>query len=184
MLAHTRIHLVCTTICAFAGQWRGDSVGFWWSSGKDTVALCCKPKNRSQPFPVQFHIRAKLDRVNCADSAFIKCRTDEELMRNWWGTDEELMKNWWRTDEELKNGEKGWKTMKNSRKTVKNGEKTVKNQWKAIKKQWKTWSGLVWSGLVMRTWYILAAMPKIYIYWHKCSCHACARTDTQTHMWK
>ena len=59
MLAHTRIHLVCTTICAFAGQWRGDSVGFWWSSGKDTVALCCKPKNRSQPFPVQFHIRAK-----------------------------------------------------------------------------------------------------------------------------
>ena len=29
-----------------------------------------------------------------------------------------------------------------------------------------------------------SSMLNIYIYWHKCSCHACRRTDGRTNLWK
>ena len=57
----------------------------------------------------------KLDRVNCADSALIICRTDEELMKNWWWTENMI--------------------------------------------------------------YIGINAQNLYIYWHKCPCHACGQTD-------
>ena len=103
---------------------------------------------------------------------------------------------WW---EMVRNDEKQWKTMRNSERrqetmrrngekqweTMRNGEKqweTVRNsekQWEMGRngeKRWETMGngekrGLVWSCLVMRTWYILASMLKIYMYWNKCSCH-------------
>ena len=59
----------------------------------------------------------ELDRLNCADSAFIVCRTDDELMKNGWRTDGKLMKNWWKTNEEVMRN--WWRTVNHQKVTRK-----------------------------------------------------------------
>ena len=46
-------------------------------------------QNPSDRFQISGNTSIELDRLNCADSAFIVCRTDDEL-KKWWGTDDEL----------------------------------------------------------------------------------------------
>ena len=69
-----------------------------------TVPLCSKYFREE----ISGNTSIELDRLNCADSAFIVCRTDEELMKNGWRTDGKLMKNWWKTNEEVMRN--WWKT--------------------------------------------------------------------------
>ena len=61
------------------------------------------------------------------------------------------------------NGEKRWETMRNGERRQETMRKNGEKQWETVRKngEKERWEK---SGLVMRTWYILAPMLKIYIY--------------------
>ena len=121
--------------------------------------MCCRNCQNRNSFAALPEDWNKLDRVNCANSAFIKRRTNEELMKNWWKTDEELVNNCWRTDEELmdnwrrtvdlqwenmkKNKEKLWKIIKKNYELMKNwrrtGEELMKNWWRTDVELMNSW---------------------------------------------
>ena len=74
-------------------------------------------QNPSDRFQISGNTSIELDRLNCADSAFIVCRTDDELMKNGWRTDGKLMKNWWKTNEEVMRN--WWRTVNHQKVTRK-----------------------------------------------------------------
>ena len=104
-----------------------------------------------------------------------------ETARNYEKKRWETVRNYEKRWETVRNSEKQWEPVRNSKKqweTGRNGEK----RWETMRNGGKRWE--TWSGLVRRTWYILASMLKIYIYWHKCSCHNCDGRRTTDGMWR